>query len=365
MAYTDGNVDYNEEDVENAPMWNAGSVYFDDEIVEYQSRYYIALCKTSAQVPGRSKHGIWKELVYEEDEIPFDDEMNDAQEEASAAQLSNVAPKNKPETKKDSTTEKVPATKERDVPSTAKLKKTIKPVNKTLEKKKTLKERQDEQAEKKKATAKSETSMIQTTERKMTIAPSDQSIVNEVLKEIEFKKIKGLNSDDSNITSNLILAQKGKDDIKLTWKSSHPDIISEQGKVNPPEDGHDVAVNLSLTVSKGKASATRFFTLWVKGKEKSYSDEEAVELVYDMLDFSQFRGNNVKADAITEDVELLTDGLYDTKIFWASSQRNLLDETGKLYKKSLSADANVRLYAIITKGQIEKFKHFDLTLKCN
>ncbi len=349
MAYTDGKIDYSEEEVENAPMWSAGSVYYDDEIVEYQSRYYIALCKTSAQVPGRSKHGIWKELVYEEDEMPFDDDIEEYEEENEVEEPSSV--------------DKETVKKESAKSSVSEQKVTPKPVKKTLEKKKTLKERQDEQAEKKRAMAQAERERVQATERKMTIAPSEQSVVNEVLKEMEFKKIKGLNSDDSNITSNLILAQKGKDDIQLAWKSSHPDIISEQGKVTRPEDGHDVAVNLSLTVTKGKASATRFFTLWVKGKEKRYSDEEAVELVYEKLEFDQFKGNNTKADAITEDIELLTDGLYDTKIFWASTQRDLLDETGKLYKNRLSTDTEISLYAIITKGKIEKLKKFDLKLK--
>ncbi len=330
MAYTDGKVEYSEEDVVNAPMWNAGSVYFDDEIVEYQSRYYIALCKTSAQVPGRSKQGIWKELVYEEDEVPFDDQGLGYEVEIDIEQIG------------------VPKRNESiDQPV----------------KKKTVKERQEEQAEEKKAITPIEKTTLQTIERKMTITPSDQSIVNEVLKEMEFKKIKGLNSDENNITSNLILAQKAKDDIKLTWESSHPDIISTHGKVIPPEDGHDVAVNLSLTVSKEKASATRFFTLWVKGKEKRYSDTEAVELVYDMLDFDHFKGRNVSIDAIVADLELLTEGLYDTKIFWASSKRDILDETGKLYTKRVSKKKEVRLYAIITRDEVEKLKRFDLILK--
>ncbi len=344
MAYTDGKNDYTETEVEEAPMWNASSVYFDDEIVEYQSRYYIALSKTSAEVPGRSKK--WKELVYEEDEIPFEDESTLYDESINTPEY----------VEKESTLN----VQQSDAPQTVN---NMKPVNKPLAKKQTLKERQEEQAKKRQTTTPVEATTIQTMARKMTVAPSDQSIVNEILKEMEFKKIKGFNTAEDNITTKLILPQTAKGDIKLTWQSSHPDIISSTGVVTRPEDGHDVAVNLSLTVSKEKTSATRFFTLWVKGVEKSYSDDECVQMVYDMLVFDQFKGGNSKADTIIDDLELLTHGLYDTDIIWACTHRDLLDETGKFYQNRVSKDTDIRLYAIVIKGEVEMLKHFDLTLK--
>lgn len=354
MAYTDGNRDYSDAEIEDVPMWSAGSVYFDDEIVEYQSRYYIALCKTSAEVPGRSKHGIWKELVYEEEEAPFDDNSTLYDEHINVPET---------EEKKNTALEKKRVTEKQDKSTpTPVAAKSMKPANKPIAKKKTLKERQEEKVKTKKTSTSVETT-VQTMARKMTIAPSDQSIVNEVLKEMNFKKIKGLNTADDNITTKLILPQKARENIKLTWESSHPDILSSTGIVNPPEDGQDVAVNLSLTVSKEKTSATRFFTLWVKAVEKTYSDEESVQMVYDMLEFEQFKGKNLKADGIIDDLELLTHGLYDTAIIWACTNRDLLDETGKFYQNRLSENTAIRLYAIIIKGEIEMLKHFDLTLK--
>lgn len=355
MAYTDGNKDYSEAEIEDAPMWSSGSVYFDDEIVEYQSRYYIALCKTSAEVPGRSKHGIWKELVYEEEDVSFDDEGNLYDEHINVpvtAKKESIKQVQKETTKKQN----------KPTPTTVAAK-SMKPANKPIAKKQTLKERQEEKDKTKKAATPVEKTTVQTMARKMTIAPSDQSIVNEVLKEMNFKKIKGLNTADDNITTKLILPQKSRENIKLTWESSHPDILSSTGIVTPPEDGQDVAVNLSLTVSKEKTSATRFFTLWVKAVEKTYSDDESVQMVYDMLEFEQFKGKNSKADGIIDDLELLTHGLYETDIIWACTNRDLLDETGKFHQNRLSENTAIRLYAIIIKGEIEKLKHFDLTLK--
>jgi len=201
--------------------------------------------------------------------------------------------------------------------------------------------------------------------RKMTMAPSDQSVVNDILKEIDFNTIKGLNTDENNITSDLLLSHNSVslEDGTVSWESSHPDIISSVGKVHCPQDGSDVAVNLSVTVSKNKTSATRFFTLWVKAQEKIYSDEECVEMVLDALNFDQIKGQNFKVSEITQDLELLTEGLYNTEIFWASKDRSLIDETGKCYQHNLSKNTRVRLYAIITKGNEERLKHFDLTLK--
>ncbi len=343
MAYTDGKRDYSDAEVEDAPMWNAGSVYFDDEIVEYQSRYYIALSKTSAEVPGRGKKGKWKELVYEEGEVSFDDEACETFNELDDAILSESQDKPK----------LTPVASQKSLGS----------VNKPLAKKQTLKERQEQKRKLDKEIPSAKTAPAQAIERKMTMAPSDQSVVNEVLKEMEFKKIKGFNSGDDNIKTKLILPQTAKDGIKLIWESSHPDIISSHGVVTRPEDGQDVAVNLSLRVSKGETSATRFFTLWVKALEKTYSDDECVAMVYDRLNFDQFKGKNLHADAIMDDLELLTHGLYDTQIVWASTNRDLLDETGKLYQNRLSKNTDIRLYAIIIKGETERLKHFDLRLK--
>ncbi len=75
MAYSDDDLENTYEALVNSvssdiQIWNAGNVYFDDEVVDYQGRYYIALKKTSAEVPGRSNK--WKELVPEEEDINVD-----------------------------------------------------------------------------------------------------------------------------------------------------------------------------------------------------------------------------------------------------------------------------------------------------
>jgi len=363
MAYSD-DLDSTYENLVNASseaqVWNAGNVYFDDEIVEYQGRYYIALNKTSAEVPSRSNK--WKELMKEEEEISLDLDLSLYGETKTTAKSLKKEKSNAEErVQKGGTMEARSIAVKKTIAPIVK-KAPIKPVppikavNKTLNKKKTLKERQEEKAP-------LTTSPPLNIQRKMQVTPSDQSIVNDILKSIEFKKIKGTNTDEFSVTSNLILPQKMGSDVQLIWESSHPYIISPKGEVTRPEDGVDITVNLSVNVTKKQTSVKRFFTLWVKAVERIYSDEECVDLVYDILEFDQICGNNEKLTEISDSLELLTQGLHDTDILWASKERNLLDESGHFYQERLTKNTRIRIYAIIVKGNVQRLKHFELTLK--
>lgn len=387
MGYSDDDFNGTDESLpSDIPVWNSGSIYFDDEIVEYQGKYYKALRKTSTDIPGRCKAGIWKVLdsaeeasLYLQDDL-YEDDSIETPADVKADIIQDKKQAEKVETPNPETPVKTPVQKTADSSEniSTSQKVNVKPVNKALTKKKTLKEQQEEQilrkaalnpkpavVEEKRSVSADINSIAKPVPRKMTMAPSDQSIVNDILKEIDFNRIKGVNTDENNITSDLLLSEDivSLEEGALDWESSHPDIISSAGKVHCPQDGNDIAVNLSVTVSKNKTSATRFFTLWVKAQEKVYSDEECVEMVLDALSFDQIKGKNTKVSEITQDLELLTEGLYDTEIFWASKDRSLIDETGKCYQHNLSKNTRVRLYAIITKGNEERLKHFDLTLK--
>jgi len=349
MAYSNNDIESTYENLVNnassdISIWNAGSVYFDDEVVEYQGRYYLALKKTSAEVPGRSNK--WKELLPEDDNN-FNDTDLSLYGESTQQELANTVKKPMQTMAKRSTAPLAKKEPIKPVPPR-------KAVNKPLATKKTVHEQQLH------AKAKAQANLVM---RKMQEIPSDQAIVNDILKNIEFKKIKGTNADEFTIVSNLILAQKMGDDIQLVWESSHPSIISSKGEVNRPDDGVDIAVNLSVTVTKKSISAKRFFTLWVKAQEKKYTDEECVDLVYEKLDFDQIKGKNEKLTEIVHSLELLTHGLHDTEILWASKERTLLDESGHFYQERLNKNTRIRIYAIIVKGNAQRLKHFELTLK--
>ncbi len=330
---------YLEDDV---PVWNSGTIYFDDEIVRYQGKRYLALKKTSSDMPGRCKAGIWKLLGFEDSqrEADNDDEFCYSEEPLDKENIiQNEA------AEKESMPQPTPA----------------KAADKPLAKKQTLKERQDEEMAKRSKAAQQQ--CVPAPEQKMNTPQEDQHSVNEALKEIEFKKIKGFNADEQNIVSKLILPQHSKEDVKLIWTSSHPMLISTLGQVNRPGDGLDVAVNISVSASKNKISATRFFTLRVKALEKRYSDSECVDMAYDILDFEQIKGHNTKISAITQDLALPKQGHYGTQILWTVNEHELLEQSGCLNRERVKKDTQIRLYAIIVKNDAQRLKYFDLTLQ--
>lgn len=68
--------------------------------------------------------------------------------------------------------------------------------------------------------------------------------------------------DTSSVKKNLELPVKGKRNTTITWESSNPNIVSADGAVNPSYTS-DYTVTLTATVSRGSASDTKEFTVFV------------------------------------------------------------------------------------------------------
>ncbi|CAM4121507.1 beta-xylosidase [Lederbergia lenta] len=70
--------------------------------------------------------------------------------------------------------------------------------------------------------------------------------------------------DTTGVMANLSLPTTSIGDAKISWKSSHPDIVSEQGVVNRPgSDKRDAHITLTATISKGAISTTKAFDVVV------------------------------------------------------------------------------------------------------
>lgn len=72
----------------------------------------------------------------------------------------------------------------------------------------------------------------------------------------------------TNVTSNMTLPVKGTQypTVNITWKSSHPSIISETGVVTRP-DYYSFNVTLTATLTQNGQKATKAFTVTVAAKE--------------------------------------------------------------------------------------------------
>jgi uncharacterized repeat protein (TIGR02543 family) len=75
---------------------------------------------------------------------------------------------------------------------------------------------------------------------------------------------------EENVTHNLILKTRSdlNKDARITWESSHPDLIDSYGNVIQPDD--QVVVTLTATITLDGRSMTRDFTLTLIGKYTYY-----------------------------------------------------------------------------------------------
>ncbi|MCJ8007516.1 lipocalin-like domain-containing protein [Lederbergia wuyishanensis] len=90
-----------------------------------------------------------------------------------------------------------------------------------------------------------------------TIERTDEEIVEIVKNQLDL-------GDTNAVISNLELPTEGARGTEISWHSSNPEIISEQGIVNRPAVGEENAtVTLTATVTKGGATATKTFTVIV------------------------------------------------------------------------------------------------------
>ncbi|MGM0922731.1 MAG: LamG-like jellyroll fold domain-containing protein [Bacillota bacterium] len=90
---------------------------------------------------------------------------------------------------------------------------------------------------------------------------SDEEIVKAVKNDLDL-------GDTSNVISNLTLPAKGLRHSEITWQSSNPEVVSEQGIVTRPTDEENVTVTLTATITKGDISATKTFSITVLPQKK-------------------------------------------------------------------------------------------------
>jgi arabinan endo-1,5-alpha-L-arabinosidase len=73
--------------------------------------------------------------------------------------------------------------------------------------------------------------------------------------------------DTSAVIANLTLPTEGTRQSSITWTSSNPAVISNEGVVTRPAAGAgDATVTLTATITKGTATATKTFTVTVKAQ---------------------------------------------------------------------------------------------------
>jgi hypothetical protein len=82
--------------------------------------------------------------------------------------------------------------------------------------------------------------------------------------------VKGSNTSQTSLTSNLTLPTTGTNGSTITWQSTNPAVISASGNVTRPASGAaNQTVTFTATLSRGEASDTVTFTLTVLAQSSS------------------------------------------------------------------------------------------------
>ena len=149
-------------------------------------------------------------------------------------------------------------------------------------------------------------------------------------------------------TQNEIDLPKRESGAKITWTSNNPKIIDADGKVTHQDGKGFDEVKLTATITKGKASATKIFTVKVAQKNKELSPEEAMNTVTLSVNYKKDIYEDQQIDMKTS---LLVDGKTVTISSYTSNDEKHLkcDNTaGKLTVHRDIADVTVQLSVKLT-----------------
>ncbi|NOU74682.1 hypothetical protein GC098_25385 [Paenibacillus sp. LMG 31458] len=180
------------------------------------------------------------------------------------------------------------------------------------------------------------------------------------LKELEITY--GNTDSKDKVTQAIALPLAGTHGSTITWKSSAPSIISDDGQtvIRPSAGQGDAVVTLIATVSYGDVSKTKTFTLTVLQQnseaQRVASDKAALAITFSGTD---------TATSVTKPLVLPLSGTNASTITWVSSNTSIISNDGKTLNRPTTAqgDSVVTITATITYGSVSDTKTFSLTVK--
>ncbi|SDW12077.1 immunoglobulin-like domain-containing protein [Paenibacillus sp. CF384] len=159
------------------------------------------------------------------------------------------------------------------------------------------------------------------------------------------------------------LPSKGVNGSTVTWESTMPSVISNDGKrvVRPPTGSGSTIVIFTAQIRSGSYKETKVFIVKVKEQmpdaQRVAADKAALQ-----IDF----GGSDSAGRVTRPVDAFPAyGVNGSSIKWMSSSTAVLSDDGKtLHRPAASTgDTFVLVSAVITSGSAVDVKQFTLTVK--
>ncbi|KAB7673104.1 immunoglobulin-like domain-containing protein [Bacillus sp. B1-b2] len=180
-------------------------------------------------------------------------------------------------------------------------------------------------------------------------------LVQHVAKELDYDDFLETNKTKDSITSDLKFSEKGSNGTTIKWESENPKIISNEGAVNRPEyEEGDQEVKILATVSDGKHTATKEFTVVVSKKPLNLDAVKAASQKLKVNNINDVRGN----------LTLPTTGDGGTTVTWKSNNPSVITTTGEVNRpKNGEGNITVILTATITLKNASVSKSFLATVK--
>lgn len=158
--------------------------------------------------------------------------------------------------------------------------------------------------------------------------------------------------DVTAVTEDLTLPVKGAAGSDISWESSDPDVISNDGSVTRPEAGEgDAEVTLTATLQSGDVTDTKVFEVTVKQK---LTAEEIVNGDAEALTLSGLA-------AVSDNLNLPSAGEYGSTITWESSEPDIIAADGTV-TRPVGDSVEVILTATISYGALSVTKEFTATV---
>lgn len=168
---------------------------------------------------------------------------------------------------------------------------------------------------------------------------------------------------DNIIDQDLNLVTQGRYGSSITWRSSRPDIIAEDGRVTLPESEAGMPeVTLTAVVSAYGFSFEKSFTVRVLRSFQTAEERLSAEL--EDLSYELITKEN--PNSITGYLLPISNGFYGHPISWNSSNPLVITNAGRVMRPRWDmGDQEVTLTASVSENGITKSKDFQFTVKAD
>ncbi|WP_058306662.1 immunoglobulin-like domain-containing protein [Gracilibacillus massiliensis] len=183
----------------------------------------------------------------------------------------------------------------------------------------------------------------------------DSILVEQAKQRLTVSQILGENKDAQTITEDLLLPDSGSNNTTISWKSSDPQWISDQGQVARPNHGQgNKTVTLTATLSDGNVSVEKEFSLTVL--EKTSVEQRLKEALQALVvhNVEDVRGNLTLPTNVTEEVD----------VTWTTSDTETITATGEVSRPAFGeGDTDVVLTATLQLDEQKLVKSFKAKVK--